>query len=68
VNRKEFGNWCNCRARLYNGNVREKWLVNGARLKWRERGENSDRIGQRARYFAYMYTRAAVTLLLNVYL
>jgi len=53
---------------LYNGNAREKRLVNGARLKWRERGENSDRIGQRTRYFAYMYTRAAVTLLLNVYL
>lgn len=68
VNRRKLGNGRNCRARLYNGNGREKRLVNGARLKWRERGENSDRIGRRARYFAYMYIRAAVPLLLHVFM
>jgi len=70
VNRKKFGNWCNCRARLYNGNAREKRLVNGARLKWRERGENSDRIGleEGSLFRIYVHPRSCDILIKRVFI
>jgi len=51
----------NRRARLCNDNVRGGTaLVNSTRLKWHERGENSDRIARRTRYFAHTHRAAAV--------